>query len=127
MSGFSSASLSRLDYDFTGFKASDGSRCKGKGVGPEPSAEAITDFGILYGELLQGLEDTPDEDKLKTAFSALAQALAELTQGQPSEEELAALPPRALAGFARWLMGELNPKGLASGMRRSPGTKTSVC
>jgi len=109
MSGFTAAAVSTLDYNFGGIPAVGGGYCTGKGVVPEPSEEAIEAFTKAVQAL--GADEDGPEGTPHTVMDRLRSELSTFCAGAPTPEEINGLPPRALLAFARWLVGELVPKG----------------
>lgn len=115
-----------LDYDFTtvnGYK-----HRRAKGTIPEPTDEMITTFisdlrdlmkeaGSVVGDVA-GLDlanpaeffqqlDNYDPAKLLDIYKGMAAACSKLCSGQPSAEEIAALPIRIRVRFFQWLQQEV--------------------
>jgi hypothetical protein len=112
---FSVDAVEALEYDFTGFPSNKGKGyCKGKGVTPEPTDALLKGYQSGVRELL-GLDEDADAGKVAKkiekdpeAMSAQLLALtAELCQDQPSQEELAELPPRVLRAFMKATFKEI--------------------
>jgi hypothetical protein len=125
MSGFnaSTAALEPLDFDFTEFKHSDGSSCEGKGTVPEPSQDLLDEVfedlrtlmasaglevfedGDTSAEVVKALNDAPD-NVMKAISGGMLETVAKLTQGEPTREQLEALPARPRGAFYGWLLGQ---------------------
>lgn len=132
--GFDAAeAVAPLDYDFRPFS-------NVHGVIPEPSTgdvegffQALRGMAAEVRELMgnaQQMQDGElnDEDAAETISKMddnmvakfqdrLIDAIAGLTNGTPSKEEIGALPYRVLGAFSAWLGGELRPN--------QPGTVTT--
>lgn len=124
--GFSAATaLPRLDWNFAPY-------IEARGVTPEPSRKkldafredvqrldrqrlTLTDQGRIRDEA-----DLPDEDRerVKQLDYELAQVIADLTDGNPSLDQLTGLldaSPRAFFGYLNSLLEDLtNPEGSRS-------------
>lgn len=118
MSGFSAASVAALSYDFRAFPKDDdsGERCTGKGTTPEPSKARLDDFYKGFAESFGALSEAAPEDADLEALAEergdkMYQLLADVCGQKPSVDELKELPPRILAKYTTWLLGELSPKG----------------
>lgn len=110
MAGFTAAAVNTLDFDFTGIPSATGvGNCTGKGVVAEPTESRLE--GLYESVKALASEDNPDAN----AIGAMRQAVVDFCGGTPTAEEVADLPPRYLAAFARWLLSELgggeDPKG----------------
>lgn len=123
------ATVGALDYDFTGSPRGDGQPgyCTGKGRVKEPSQETLEFFSEAMAEFRKDIggkaADTADPEAQAQAtadevasdravYKRLLGIIATLCDGQPTEEELAQLPPRVFGAFANWLQSELfDPKG----------------
>lgn len=126
MPGFSAEeAVERLEYDFR-------PHVDAYGTIPEPSREELDEFwehrrqiledaGVSFAELesfdpldpksrraiIEAFAKVP-EDKRKAMTPAALDNVATLTKGQPSREELDALPGRIQDAFIGWLMGMLS-------------------
>jgi hypothetical protein len=126
-----------LDYDFTKYVSG------AKGTIPEPSDLALTRFARHFKQLMTAivqegtkvvaaesdaqpseltLEEAltamsdPDlgDDKVAMVTTKMSEIVAELSQGQPSVEQMVQLPERIRGAFFAWLMRELfAPEGVA--------------
>lgn len=133
--GFDAGSaVEALDYDFTAYVAD------ARGTIPEPSQPKLERFAdelreiattggiteiVKLGEdpsqeqLVAALADLP-EDGIKQVMGAMTDAVVELCDGQPSREEIDALPGRVKQAFIGWVVGELmDPTQRNAGSRRS--------
>lgn len=117
--------VEKMTYDFSGFNG-------GKGEIPEPSTEQVAEyFAQLIGNLRSNStrlravpEDETDEqrdERIRTeiiegqhrsleTISRRRELLAELCSGQPSLEELCALPHRVLNAFEAFVLGCISPE-----------------
>lgn len=134
MSGFVAAeAVETLDYDFTSLNANGDERFT-KGTIPEPSRELYDNFTdanhkidremgldleglteeiakvenpqeamLIYGRAIAAIP----EDSRREAAHKRIDVIAELCQGTPPKEEIAALPFRHQEAFFGWLMGQL--------------------
>ena len=136
MAGFKAAEkVSGLDYDFSGIVVADADAQDlldhAHGVIPEPSTQATRRLTARQNDLLGLPPDATPQDRLD-ALAAKSEEemleiddqqldiIAELTAGQPSREEIAALPFRHRQAFYGWLLGELNnPSVGTTSTRRS--------
>jgi hypothetical protein len=126
MSGFDAAeAVESLDYDFR-------PHVDAHGTVPEPSREELDHFwngrrriledaGVSFTELesfdpldpqsrraiIEAFASIP-EDKRKAMTPAALDNVARLTKGQPTRDELEALPGRLQDAFIGWLMGMLS-------------------
>jgi len=124
-----SKTVSALEYNFAPFQDV-------KGCTPEPSTDAVRHFLYETGRLADeavggGTEGDSDEaiaEKIRTMteedYTAIAEEIldltAELTQGEPSRDEIAALPHRIQRAYMAWLRKELtDPEAPSAGTRRS--------
>jgi len=148
VSGFDAgAEVDPLDYDFTTIKAiPDDVReilKDAKGTIPEPSNERVNKFLRKQRTKLESVGikvedfDPNDQQKSMTAIAKslstasaedidkvaleMVDAFAELCDGTPSREQIAALPQRIQSAFFGWLMGKLTSPESAAG-----GTKPSL-
>lgn len=134
MSGFkASEAVERLDYDFTDLQVSDPAQQEilagAKGTIPEPSQQQLDGYfeamRTLLSDLGVDLADAGSPQQLMAAFAKLpegalermnegmVQAVADLCGGQPSRDQIAALPPRVRQAFVGWLSGQFaNPTTL---------------
>ena len=123
------SSIEQLAYDFTAVGGP-------KGAIPEPSQERVDAFReqlrTLFGEAgirdvdVQSLDGMADESA-RELHGKLMVALADLCDGHPSGEEIAALPPRHQAGFFKYVAGELmDPTEQRAASRRSPVRRNGV-
>lgn len=113
MAGFTAAAVTSLDYDFTGVVVPPGAEpITDKGVVAEPTDAAFNAFFTGMAEFRQALVDgsaDPTEDQI----AKIRSLVTEFCAGTPSAEVLAALPPRYLQAFTRWLsetLGGADPK-----------------
>lgn len=116
--------------------------CKGKGFIPEPTDEAIDTYRKAYmrmqaeaqgfrDEVLRRIQEAESEEDIQAAMremegafeqlpavkdvrEKLTPAMVAMTDGSPSEEQLQALPSRALRVFAQWLFDEVNDPNASS-------------
>lgn len=98
-----------LDWDFTAHLGKDA-----KGTIPEPTQSAVEKFNRASKDInpggLAALMDMESDEAEATAV-LFKDAIAELTQGEPSREMLDALPARVLTAFTGWIYGEFaNPR-----------------
>lgn len=110
MSGFiAKDSVSPLDFDFTAFCGKGA-----KGTIPEPTQSAVDKFNRSMVDILpdgMGSMGKLSSDEIETKNVLFKDAIAELSQGEPSRELLDKLPARVLTAFIAWLYGSLvNPK-----------------
>jgi hypothetical protein len=118
VTGFSSATVAALTFDFTAFPSDTDPnvRCTGKGIVPEPSTARLKAFGEALRSLYGTDEPSEDavvqslEERIKEREDAIYKAYADLCAGKPSEEELRQLPPRIFGQFCAWLQGSFVPK-----------------
>ena len=88
---------------------------------PEPSKKRLKAFFKGIGEMAKGsagTEDMTEQEALASLNTVLEDSdkdrgkledlLSELTQGSPSKEELAQLPPRYFSAFTAYLIGEIS-------------------
>lgn len=124
MPKFDASSVSSLEYDFTSWGVND------RGVIPEPTralvnacmrqvANAFKELGLTDDEddndngdmSVERVTSTINKIDDEAVFEALADRItdtvAQLCQGKPSYESLAALPHRPFMAFFGWLMGEV--------------------
>lgn len=118
-----------LEYDFRPF-------LDVHGCTPEPSSEAVRHFLFETGKLAMKTAGEPQEDETDAEFITRMQEiteddftevaeqvldlLAELTQGEPSREEIAALPHRIQRAYTQWLRKELtDPEAPSAGTKPS--------
>jgi hypothetical protein len=115
-----------LDYDFTTVKGYP--HHKAKGLIPEPSEKQIASFiGSLRdlmkdaGAMVDGGDaedianpmaflkqlDSYDPAKFLDLYAGMSTAYADLCSGNPSVEEISALPLRVRLRFFAWLMEEV--------------------
>lgn len=111
MSGFvAKDAVSPLDWDFTAFCGKGA-----KGTIPEPTQPAVDKFNRTMSDIFPdgigvGLQKL-DADEIETKNVLFKDAIAELSQGEPSRELLDKVPARVLTAFIGWLYGSLvNPK-----------------
>jgi hypothetical protein len=120
MGGFVAADkVEPLAYDFTtapGYTP----EWPGAGVVPEPTAEALAAFLEGVNDYRKAITASADDPTAAAQFAGTAafdkvrQLVTAVTGGDPSAEQIAALPPRYLSAFAAWLLRELggtDPKG----------------
>lgn len=115
-----------MEYDFTDYGG-------GAGVIPEPSDEVLDAFyqnlALVMDEVQETVGDLQDLDisnidavqkalaategtsAIRKVSDSLTTLLADLTQGQPSAEDIARLPFRVKQAFMGWLVGQFNPEG----------------
>jgi hypothetical protein len=118
-----------LEYDFRPF-------LDVHGCTPEPSSEAVRHFLFETGKLAMKTAGEPQEDETEAEFIVRMQEiteddfaeiaeqvldlLGELTDGQPSREEIASLPHRIQRAYTQWLRKELtDPESPSADTRRS--------
>lgn len=114
-----------LDYDFTTVKGYP--HRKARGIIPEPTDEQIATFLGRQREVMnqakamaEGVDVDPndpmaflkqldsfDPSKFLDMFHAMSDAYAELCSGQPSSEEISALPMRVRVHFFAWVQTEV--------------------
>lgn len=122
-----------LEYDFTTVKGYPDK--KAKGTIPEPTDEQITTFiGELRDEMQKagsiagGIDldmsdpatffsqlDSYEPSKLLGVFQGIAQAYANLCSGQPSVQQITALPLRVRVKFFVWMQEEVVSPEAGSG------------
>lgn len=137
MTGFvASERISALKYDFRSIEAADDDAQElldqAKGVTPEPSTRQVRHMQARQREILGLSQDTSveeanrvlaglDEDAWNEVDDDVLDMVAEVTNGRPSREEIAALPFRYQQGYYGWLLGELNSPsiGTSNSTRRS--------
>lgn len=116
-----------LDYDFTTVRGYPDR--KAKGAIPEPTDEQIATFigamrdamkeaGSIAGEVSGEMDvanptaffnqlDLYDPDKFLGVFRAMTAAYSQLCSGQPSVEQIEALPLRVRVRFFAWIQQEV--------------------
>jgi hypothetical protein len=91
-----------LDYDFTPYG--------GKGTIPEPTRDEVEAYREAVRGVVQAKPTPEDDEQSDEDRDRLATAVAALSKGTPSADEIRALPHRLRIAFARWLWSELvNP------------------
>lgn len=136
MGGFKAREkVSGLEYDFTGITVADKSDQdlldEAVGVIPEPSTYGVRRMNGRLNDMLGLAPDATLQERME-ALSSKTEAemhevddeqldiIAEITDGSPSREELAALPFRHRVAFYGWILGELNnPSAGTTSTRRS--------
>jgi hypothetical protein len=114
-----------LDYDFR-------PHVDAVGTTPEPSDKAVRHFLYEIQKLMEKMPDTEDPNFIdrfremsEEDFDALADQVldlvAEITQGSPTRDEIAALPHRIQRAYINWLRKELTDPEVPSA-----ATNTSV-
>lgn len=108
-SGFSIASVSTLDFDFTGIPREDGTgTLTEKGIVAEPSEARLDAFSVAFTTLSERLQVVnPTADEQVNVYKDMHSAIIDLCGGTPSPDELRQMPPRYLTAFFKWLMAEL--------------------
>lgn len=116
-----------LEYDFHPF-------LEVKGVTPEPSADAVRHFLYESQRILRenfaNEEASTDEDFVRRTSDLteedydrvsdqILDLVGELTQGQPSLEEIKSLPHRIQKAYVQWLRKELTDPEAPSGATKS--------
>jgi len=109
VAGFTAAAVSSLDYDFTAVVLPPGAVpiLNPIGVVAEPTDTALNKF---YADMSDLRATDPTEDQ----FAKIRQVITDFCAGTPDAVTVAALPPRYLQAFTRWLLTELgggDPKG----------------
>lgn len=131
MAKFGAHSVSSIEYDFSKWNGP-------KGSVPEPSDAAIKQFFKAVKEAASKLddvnateiEDNPEavsgmleslnEDSLFEIADDIADAIGEMSNGQPSSGQVKALPFRVKQAFFGFLMGEIQaPEGSSGGTTTS--------
>lgn len=116
-----STAVEPLDYDFTHFASRDPVLADAKGVIDEPSDEAVQKMQRQFAEATKAFRDASsgdgpplaelDRDVFEASETAILEAVAEVCNGSPSREQLAALPYRHKRRFLTWLQRQLmNPE-----------------
>jgi len=145
-----SEQVEALTYDFTSLDPIPPGLEKCKGTIPEPSSALVDRFVVKQNrlaitlssveppELAKGAEKpkaptsiiealdqfiaderVPEQERDK-ADNVWIDLLAEVTGGQPTRDEIAAMPYRIRTAFMKWLVQELiDPKDELSGLRPS--------
>ena len=113
MSGFIAAEkVEPLAYDFTTAQGYS-PEWPGAGVVPEPTAEALAAFLEGVNEYRRAIVAAADDPTAATQFAGTAafdkvrQLVTDVCGGEPTPDQIAALPQRYLSAFAAWLLGEL--------------------
>lgn len=129
MAGFKAAeAVEKLDYDFTdlGKPELDGV----KGTTPEPSSAQVRHMRWRIQQITQAASADQDdlsqrlsemsEDEFAERDEELIAAIAEVTSGQPTREEIDLLPHRVQQAYIGWLLGQLtDPEPKAAGTKPS--------
>ncbi len=125
--GFSSKSLSKLDFEIVDCPRNDGTGTFTlRGVVPEPTPDQVTEYVAERGTFIHLLlEDhaakaadadgkpvaPPSLEEVRAIREQAVTSVAALCGGTPSLEELQQLPWRVFQGFTAWLTGEVvDPK-----------------
>ena len=107
MAGFTAAAVSSLDYDFTGVVVPPGQPpFTAKGVVAEPTDAALNKFFTDMADVRAAVT-AENADPTADQFAKIRAVLTEFCAGSPDAATLAALPPRYLGAFTRWLLTEL--------------------
>ena len=107
MAGFTAASVSTLDFDFTGVAVPPGvAPFTAKGVVAEPTDAALNAFYAGMSNLRDAIT-SETTDPTEDQFAKVRKVVIDFCAGSPSAEVLGALPPRYLQAFTRWLLTEL--------------------
>lgn len=119
------AVVEALEYDFNPYP--------GKGTTPEPSDKAVRHFLFTTQQIAAQLPDSdkPDflelmnnitEEDWEMISDQVIDAVAELTNGQPTREEIEGLPHRIQQKYISWLRKELtDPEAPSSVTKPSLG------
>lgn len=116
MAQFTIEHLEALEYDFTGFPANSGGKCKGKGTIPEPTKQMLLDYAEAIRTMFsaENLSDLTDEEIANAAekdlderSDRLLEATSTLCSGTPTKDQLQDLPPRILRAFMKWVYREI--------------------
>lgn len=134
MGGFKAREVvSALEYDFAGIKANTPEDQElldaARGVTPEPSTMQVRRMNTRQKALLglpadATVKDTLDalatksEEELLEIDEEQLDIVADITSGEPSRDELAALPWRHRQGYYGWLLGELNNPSVGTASTR---------
>ena len=103
MSGFTAAAVSALDYDFTGMVVPPGAEpFTAKGVVAEPTDTALEAFYAGMADLRAAVTDEATASDGQIA--KIRALVTTFCNGSPSPEVVAALPPRYLQAFTKWLL-----------------------
>lgn len=79
------------------------------GIMPEPSYDLRDKFLARIEEVFpEGTNANISVEELRGKEREMIDAVAELSQGTPTAEQLGALPPRMLYAFFGWLVGEIS-------------------
>lgn len=123
--------VAKLDFDF-GYEDPTGWVDGPKGVTPEPSVAQVRHFRYRLRELSGATSE--DREELEKALAEMSEEefaardeefldeIAAVTSGQPSREDIAALPHRLQQAYIGSLVGDLfTPEAHAGGTRPSLG------
>lgn len=84
--------------------------------GKVEGAQASKDAGDLTDEEVDAILAEMDDISIAKFQMQMAGAIARLTQGQPSEPDIVALPHRVKQAFMQWITGEFRAEA------KTPGT-----
>ena len=108
MAGFTAASVSALDYDFTAVVLPPGAEpiLIPVGVVAEPTDVALNGFYAAMSDLRAAVT-SETADPTEDQFAKIRTLVTEFCAGSPDAPTIAALPPRYLQAFTAWLLKEL--------------------